>query len=190
MRLFTAIDLSDDIRTRLERLISKLRPEALLKWSPIDNLHITTKFIGEWPEERLDEVRSALAPVAQRPGFAVDVKGLGWFPNDRSPRVFWCGIEAAHELHSLAHDIDAALQAIGIEREQRKFTPHLTLARISHPVPLGRLRERVAELHDAAVGRLPVSCVHLYQSRPGSNASQYRKLHTFEFQSASAAGRA
>lgn len=190
MRLFTAIDLSEEVRMRLERLISSLRPEALLKWSPIDNLHVTTKFIGEWPERRLEEIRDALASLASRPAFSVDVRGFGWFPNERSPRVLWCGIAGSDKLQSLAQDIETALLPLGIAREARKYTPHLTLARISRPVPLDRMRERVSELRDAEVGSLPVDCVHLYQSQPGSNSSQYRKLQSYAFDAALAAGRA
>ena len=60
MRLFTAIDPSADVLLRLERLMSALRPEALIKWSPLDNLHVTIKFIGQWPESRLEELDDAL----------------------------------------------------------------------------------------------------------------------------------
>src|ERR1700760_3160588 len=59
MRLFTALELSPEVLIRLERLTSVLRPEALINWSPLDNLHITTKFIGEWPETRLDDLGGA-----------------------------------------------------------------------------------------------------------------------------------
>src|SRR4051812_1424562 len=81
MRLFTAIDLPDELLLRVERLISALRSEAFIKWSPIDNVHITTKFIGEWPEARLDELNRALGSVQPRNSFDVEVKGFGWFPN-------------------------------------------------------------------------------------------------------------
>ncbi|HSU59908.1 MAG TPA: RNA 2',3'-cyclic phosphodiesterase, partial [Bryobacteraceae bacterium] len=85
MRLFTAIHLTPEILLRLERLLSTLRAEALIKWSPLDNLHITTKFIGEWPEARLDELHEALGALAPREPFQVELKDLGWFPNERSP---------------------------------------------------------------------------------------------------------
>lgn len=188
MRLFTGIDLTDSIRTRLERLISSLRPEALLRWSPIDNLHVTTKFIGDWPQERLAEVRDALGGIERRGPFSIELKGLGWFPNERSPRVLWCGVEESGNLRALAGDIDAAFVPLGISRDERPYTPHLTLARINHPVPLGRLRERVAELREVAVGTLAVSGVHLYESQPGSNGTRYLKLHTVNFGSAASAG--
>jgi len=187
MRLFTAIGLTPEILVRLERLMSALRAEALIKWSPLDNLHITTKFIGEWPESRLDELHGSLAALAPRESFTVEVKDLGWFPNDRSPRVLWLGVHGGEALADLARETELCLQSLGIQREERRFSPHLTLARIKNPVPLRRLREKVNELQPAALGSFSVSHFTLFRSDPGSNASIYRKLRDYRFESAMAA---
>ncbi len=187
MRLFTAIDLPPDILMRLERLISALRPEALVHWSPIDNLHVTTKFIGEWPESRLDELHRVLAPLARREPFDMDVNALGWFPNERAPRVLWAGIHAGDGLRDLARQTEERLLQLGIRKEEREFSPHLTLARIKGPVPLRRLREKVQEMQPAELGQFAVSQFALYRSEPGSNASLYRKLREYRFGSAAAA---
>ena len=88
MRLFTAIDLPPDVLGRLDDLIGELRPLARIKWSPASNLHITTRFIGEWPEQRLPELRNTLAGVTSREPISIRIRGLGFFPNPRSPRVF------------------------------------------------------------------------------------------------------
>jgi RNA 2',3'-cyclic 3'-phosphodiesterase len=193
MRLFTGIDLPSDILLRLERLISALRPEALIKWSPLDNLHVTTKFIGEWPESRLEELHNALASIPGREPFEIEIKNLGWFPNERSPRVLWAGVydgqPPGEALMRLAQETDAKLEELGIKKEDRPFSPHLTLARIKNPVPLQRLRQRVAEMLPAAIGSFPVSRFVLYRSEPGSNASIYRKLGEYKFESAMAAGK-
>src|SRR5689334_19614087 len=146
MRLFTAIDLPTEVLLRLERLISALRPEALIKWSPLDNLHITTKFIGEWPEARLDELHEALSSVEPREPFDVEVRNLGWFPNERSPRVLWAGVDGGPALLKLVQDTENSLLAVGIPKEDRGFSAHLTLARIKNPVPLHRLRQKVEEM--------------------------------------------
>src|SRR5579884_1704502 len=132
MRLFTAIDLPPEILLRLDRLLSALRPEALVKWSPLDNLHVTTKFIGEWPEQRVPELHEALQKITRRQPFEVELKGLGWFPNERSPRVLWLGVEGGQPLAKLAKDIEQPLASLGIPPEEREFSPHLTLARIKH----------------------------------------------------------
>jgi len=187
MRLFTAIDLPQGILLRLERLVAALRPEALIKWSPLDNLHITTKFIGEWPEARIDELHEVLAEVAPRPPFEVEVRQLGWFPNERSPRVLWAGVHGGTALKSLAAETDERLASIGIPSENREFSPHLTLARIKSPVPLRGLRQKVEELQPAPVGKFQVSQFTLFRSDPGSNASIYRKLREYKFEAALAA---
>lgn len=187
MRLFTAIDLPTDILLRLERLISILRPEALVKWSPIDNLHLTTKFIGEWPESRVEELHDTLSSLLPREPFEVEVKDLGWFPNERSPRVLWAGVHGSEALVQLARDTEERLFLLGIAREGRPFTPHLTLARIKNPVPLTRLRQKVKELQPAALGTFSVSQFTLFRSDPGSNSSIYRKLRAYRFVSALAA---
>jgi RNA 2',3'-cyclic 3'-phosphodiesterase len=188
MRLFTAIDLPSDILLRLDRLLSALRPEALIKWSPIDNLHITTKFIGEWPELRVPELHDTLhRVVVKRQPFEVELKDLGWFPGERSPRVLWLGAENSSDLSILARDIEEALLTLGIPKEDRGFSPHLTLARIKGPVPLSNLRRKVQEMQPAAIGKFLVTHFSLFRSRPGTNASIYEKLSSYEFESVMAA---
>ncbi len=184
MRLFTAIDLPQEALLRLDRLVAALRPEALIKWSPLDNLHITTKFIGQWPEERMSELHSALDKVAPRSPFQVEIRNLGWFPNERSPRVLWAGVDGGEALKRLARETDEALAALGIAEEAREFSPHLTLARIKSPVPLRGLRQKVEEMREAVIGQFEVSQFNLFRSDPGSNSSIYRKLREYKFEAA------
>lgn len=190
MRLFTAIDLPQDILLRLERLVAALRREALINWSPLDNLHITTKFIGQWPEERLEELHEALLEVAPRSAFEVEIANLGWFPNERSPRVLWIGAQGGSAVSLLAKETEERLASLGIAREDRNFSPHLTLARIKSPVPLGALRKRVEELQPALIGKFQASQFALFRSDPGSNSSIYRKLREYKFKPTLAASNA
>jgi 2'-5' RNA ligase len=162
----------------LERLLDELRPAARVAWSPPANLHITTKFIGEWPESRLTELISALEGVPPRVPIPVAICRLGFFPNPRSPRVFWCGIEAPG-LDALAADTDRAASALGIEPEKRAFSPHLTLARIKEPVPLQALREKIAGLPSLDFGAFEVRSFFLYLSKLSPKGSVYTKLREF-----------
>ena len=187
MRLFTAIDLPAGVRLRLERLLSALRPEAPIKWSPLDNLHITTKFIGEWPEQRLDEIHDVLSQIAPREPFEISLRELGWYPNERAPRVLWVGVHAGPELTALAQQIETRLEALGVAREERPFSPHLTLARIKNPAPLQALRQKIERLQPAELGHFRVSHFSLFRSDPGSNASVYRKLRDYRLEAALAA---
>ncbi len=127
----------------LDSFLKPLRPTAKLSWSRLDNLHITTQFIGEWPEARLDEIKQALAGVPARGAIDIRVKGIGWFPNERRPRVLWAGIDGGEPLRALAQATGEALAKAGVAIEERAFTPHLTLARIREREPLGALHRAI-----------------------------------------------
>ena len=150
MRLFTGLDLPGEVVRNLDALVARLKPAARIQWSPPANLHVTTKFIGEWPEERLAELKSVLAALPERPPIQIAVSKVGFFPNTRAPRMFWCGIDAPG-LEALAADTDAATASLGVARENRAFSPHLTLG--AHQGPA----RPAAALHTpspAAVARL------------------------------------
>jgi RNA 2',3'-cyclic 3'-phosphodiesterase len=176
MRLFAGIDIPDPLKDRLDELVRRLRPKARLRWSPVHNLHITTKFIGEWPEERLEELKAALRTVNAAGPVKIAIRGLGWFPNPHHPRVFWVGVHAPPELAALATESDHVLATLGIEPEKRAFSPHLTLARISEPVDLAPLRKAVADLDSADFGSFTADCWWLYHSRLAPGGSVYTKL--------------
>lgn len=187
MRLFTAIDLPPDVLLRLERLLAALRPEANVNWSPVDNLHITTKFIGDWPESRLPEIDRALQTITALQPFTLSLENLGWFPNERSARVLWAGVKECSSLTLLANETETALEGLGISKEARPYSPHLTLARIRQPVALDSLKRKLRAMQPLCIGSCPVTRFVLYQSRPGSNASLYVKLHEYSLSASLAA---
>ncbi|SPF36931.1 2'-5' RNA ligase [Candidatus Sulfopaludibacter sp. SbA4] len=178
MRLFIGLDLPAGVIGNLEALLDQLRPTARIQWSPPANLHITTKFIGEWPETRVDELKSALRTVPSRPALGVHIRQLGFFPNPHSPRIFWCGIEAPG-LDALAADTDRATGTLGIAGEKREFSPHLTLARIKEKLDLQPLREKIAGLPSLDFGRFEARSFFLYQSQLRPTGSVYTKLAEF-----------
>ncbi len=180
MRLFTGIALPADITARLEQLVRDLRPTARIKWSQVANLHITTKFIGEWPEERLDEMKEALLAVPSPGPVEIAVRGVGWFPNPRSPRVLYAGIEAPDALHELARDTGRAVAELGVPEEKRSYSPHLTLARIKTPSGLGALKEVVENLPSTDFGTFTADRFHLYLSELRPRGSVYTSLAEFD----------
>jgi 2'-5' RNA ligase len=182
MRLFTGIDLPDEVRERLERLLIHLRPCAHLKWSPVYNLHVTLKFIGDWAEEKLPQLEAALHSTPRRPPIPTEVKELGWFPNPHHPRVFWAGVHGGEALAALVKDIDSGLAPLGIATEDRAFNAHLTLARIKEPAPLQALRSTIAALDSVEFGAFEVTRFYLYRSQPGPAGSIYTKLSQYSFE--------
>jgi len=178
MRLFTGLDLSPEVVGRLADLLERLRPAARIAWSPPENLHITTKFIGEWPEERLAQLKAALDAIPEAPPIPVRVAGLGFYPTPRSPRVFWCGVEAPG-LAELAARTDAATRGLGIASEKRPYSPHLTLARIREKTDLRKLHARIAALEPVALGSFEACAFFLYRSQLRPTGSVYTKLAEF-----------
>src|SRR5208282_6063632 len=108
MRLFTGLDLPAHVAAAIEKLLETLRPMARLRWTPVENLHVTTKFIGEWPEARLDEMKAALSGVPDRALISVAIREL-----ELKPRLFWAKVQAT-ALADLARDIDTAVAKLGV----------------------------------------------------------------------------
>ena len=183
MRLFTGIGIPPSLQDNLARLIDVLRPSAHLKWSAPYNLHLTTKFIGEWPPERLEELTAALRPLGSRGPIEIALRGMGWFPNPHSPRVLFAAVHAGPELEQLARDTDSVCARLGIEPETKRFSPHLTLARVKNPVPLPPLRQALAALQTQEFGSFTAHKFSLYLSKPGPAGSIYTELAEVPFQS-------
>ncbi len=178
MRLFTALALPPEVTGNLEDLLRRLRTTARISWSPPANLHITTKFIGEWPEARLGELRQALGEMPAGVPIDVRIRGLGFFPNARAPHNFWCGIEAPG-LERLAAATDGATAALGIARETRAFSPHLTLARIKDRPDLRELQRAISALASTEFGAFEARGFRLYSSQLKPTGSVYTKLAEF-----------
>jgi len=179
MRLFTAVDPAPEVLDRLCRLVSRLQPAAPLRWSRSDGLHITLKFIGEWPAEKLALLEQALRSVPAPAPFPVHVRRLGFFPPAGAPRVFWAGVDPCTELAQLAAHIDKALEPLGAAPEQRPYHPHLTLARIADRRGGERLRDALQAEGTPDFGAFLADRFFLYESRPGPGGSVYARLGEF-----------
>jgi 2'-5' RNA ligase len=179
MRLFTGISLEPSVLTKLTGAQHLLRSSARLKWSPPDNLHVTLKFIGQWPDERLGELQATLDAIPMVPAFPVDVSRFGFFPNPHRPHSFFAGVHAGPELAALAARIDGALAKIGCSPEQRPYTPHITLARIKRDDDVRGLRERIASMANQEFGSFDVTRFHLYESKQSAAGSVYTILASY-----------
>src|SRR4051794_32794087 len=129
MRLFIALDIDEAVREGLIRFVEGVRnfaPDA--RWVKPESLHVTLKFIGEQPDTTVEKVKQALAEISAA-ATRIEFGGYGFFPNPKSARVFWIGMESGPQLARLAAAIDEKTATLGIPKENRRFSPHLTLAR-------------------------------------------------------------
>jgi 2'-5' RNA ligase len=180
MRLFVAMDIPGDVRAALSAIVAKLRPICpKARWTRIEGLHVTLKFIGETPDARVPEIRSALALIAPRPPIAIHFRGLGFFPNAKWPRVFWAGVESGQDLAALAAAVEAALHPLSVAREDRAFAPHLTLARFDPPRSQDALQSSLEKLGALEFGGVTANEFHLYQSVLKRGGAEYTRLATF-----------
>lgn len=178
MRVFIAIDLPEEIRNRLAAMQSELRSTASsARWVAAESTHLTLKFIGEISEQRRDEVDAALAGLSWKE-FPVSVKGVGFFPGTRSPRVFWAGLHAS-TMEGLTQEIDARLERAGFDREKRAFRPHITLARAK----TGRLETTLVsaaeKFAETDFGAFTADRCFLYQNTLKPAGSVYTKLKEY-----------
>jgi 2'-5' RNA ligase len=187
MRLFVALEIPADVRENLAALIKSLRATSpQTRWVRPENLHVTLKFIGEMPETKLAAIRTALAGVRSERALTLDFRGLGFFPNEKHPRVFWAGIEASPNLKTLAADIDGATEKLGIPREQRPFSPHLTLARFEPSRLQETLRAAIRENAGREFGSLRTSQFHLIESKLKPSGAEYTTVESFRYAAAEA----
>jgi 2'-5' RNA ligase len=192
MRVFLGIDLDPEVRGRISRFIEGVEsfaPEA--RWVRPESLHLTLKFIGEQAPEQVEAITERMRRV-ESDAFDIRPAGYGFFPTVKAPRVFWIGIQAAPQLSELAEIVDMAVAELGIPREDRAYSPHLTLARASgRPGSPKRqkgdapnqvfavLEKRLAALGELDFGTMTAGEFILYQSQPSPGGSKYTKLQRF-----------
>lgn len=191
IRTFVAVELDEALRAaigraqaalrdKLDRELRRADPGTRIQWVRPESVHVTLKFLGDIEEDRVATVGQALerAVVGVAP-FALDVGGLGMFPEAGGPRVLWLGLSGPVEaMARLASAVDAALQEIGFPPEDRPFTPHLTLARVKE-----RSREVGRAMaacglpgRETAVGRLEVRALALMKSELRPTGARYTRL--------------
>lgn len=173
IRLFTAIELPEAIKTRLSFLQGGV-PGA--RWSHKENLHLTLRFIGEVDGATANDIDDVLGGL-KVPPFELTLKGAGEF-GGREPHSLWIGVAPNEALHRLASKIESALQRMGLAAETRKYTPHVTIARL-RDAPIAKVREYLSDHSLFDSGAFPVREFALYSSHPSSAGSLYRTERTY-----------
>ena len=182
LRTFIAVDIDSSARGELALVQSRLKKElpGKISWSEPKNIHLTLKFLGDTDFEKVEAVRKKLREIAVTYNpFALELSGLGAFPNEKNPRVIWAGLSASPEsgLFKLVGGIEKEFFALGFDRERNAFHPHLTL---------GRVKQLKANLLPAVFGRISLSKISFkvediifFQSTLSSRGPTYTKIAVF-----------
>jgi 2'-5' RNA ligase len=178
MRVFIAVDLPPELRKDLAKLQREMaRLTDTVRWVASESVHITLKFIGEVAEKRLEDIDTALAGLTWKP-FEITVRGVGFFPEKRSARVLWAGMEAP-TMQNLAEELDSRLERLGFEKESRTLRPHITLARARHSRIDSSLVTAASKYVDNEFGSFTVDRVYLFKSILKPAGAEYERLKEY-----------
>jgi RNA 2',3'-cyclic 3'-phosphodiesterase len=185
LRCFLAVKLPLEATNRVAEAQAQLKAaEPKWKWVPLENFHLTMKFLGEIERPQLEALWGAVqAQLEAVRAIRVQLKGLGVFPNARAPRVAWAGVETgAAELAELADKIETACEAYGFPREQRPFTAHLTIGRAREVKPAPELMTVLEAFKETVFGEGTVDRVLLMQSTLTRAGAVYNSIFEQELQ--------
>lgn len=136
MRTFIAIELPKEIKQELAKIQEQLKASgADVKWVKPESIHLTLKFLGEIEERKLEQINQILQEVTKNKStFQASISSLGAFPKIQYPRVIWVGINNGDEqTKKLAEDLEERIEKIGIPKEKRVFSTHITIGRVRTP---------------------------------------------------------
>lgn len=183
IRSFIAVDLSPEVCQKVSEVSAQLKqqiPGNVLRWTPVSNVHLTLKFLGDVSTSNLDVLKEVLQrEAARRPAFTLKSGSLGAFPSTNRPRVIWIGVQAPPELFALQHGLEDELARLGYAREEREFSPHLTLARVGRnatPHDIQQIGEALKGTKVGELGSTRVEAVHLFRSDLRPEGSLYTRL--------------
>jgi 2'-5' RNA ligase len=185
MRLFVAIELSDDVKGEIAKVQQQLRATgADAAWTRPEGVHLTLKFLGEVPDVKVPEIRKALAAAVAGTGTCrVEIKGAGAFPNTKSPRVVWLGVAGERErLATLQASVEQAMQVLGFEPEDRTFSPHLTVARVKFLRKRDNWQQWIAAIADREFGGFVAARVSLMKSELHPAGAVYTEIGSIELE--------
>lgn len=179
-RIFIAVKVhpDDNFRSKVSHVRSALAGERI-KWTYEKNIHVTLVFLGDTMEDVIPAIGQMLDENCSDFGaFDIKIKGFGVFKNLRDPHVLWAGIDHSEKLASLNRIITAGLNKMGIDTEDRHFSPHLTLGRMKFINDKETLKTLISFHNNDDIQNETVSEVILYESVPGQSGPQYKPVYT------------
>jgi len=191
IRAFIAAPVPGEILKRIRDLQQELNPAGGggVRWVRPEAIHLTFHFLGDIDSGKVSELDAVMGEAAGKiPPFRIRVRGLGAFPHLKRPRVFWVGLDAGEEIHTLHHQLGQGLKRLRYRVESRAFRPHLTLARVRSFDGLGPLIREFTNGREREFGEGEIREVVLYRSELKPGGAEYTSLRTQFFQGAETTG--
>ena len=182
MRLFVAIELSSVVKEEIGRIQSELKSLGFgdLSYSNPAQSHLTLKFLGDVPQDSLRDIIEALETAAKdAQPFRMLLDNVGWFPPNGTPRVIWVAVsedDSAGQLAALARSCEDGFEALGCAREDRQFSPHITVARVKQALVSKRLTSVLKEIKAVPVETF-VTHLSLFESKLQSSGAVHSLIH-------------
>lgn len=178
MRIFIGIKFGDKTREEIEKALKPFKKIASpIKWVKTGNIHLTLKFIGEVPPEKVTRIEESLSESKFNVGdFDLKIAGFGKFGRGSELNILWMGIEKNEKLEEIYRRIEDALRAIGIPKEKRPFKPHLTVGRNKKRYNFKPILERLQENAETFVCNFRVKAFQIFKSELFSTGPVYSVL--------------
>jgi len=178
MRCFIAIELPEGVKSALEGLQEEFKKCGVdVRWVKPENIHLTLKFLGNIDEKKVKEIVKRIERVCDKyESFSLEARGVGVFPSLHAPRVLWAGIKGNSPLKWLQSDVEDEMASMGFKREDREFTPHLTIGRFKSFTDKKELANKI-ELHkDNSFGWINVKAIVLMKSDLRPSGAEYTRI--------------
>ncbi len=184
LRTFIAINVPPAVLDTIIRIQNRFKSLGLhASWVKPGNIHLTLKFLGDTDPDRIPGIQNKLtATLAPFAPLQLSLDSAGVFPDFKSPRVLWVGLQEEETLETLQSEIEKTLESVGFPGDQRPFSPHLTLARIKSPKGKKALKDELDAVNQEGIDPHPfeVGDIHLYESQLTPKGSIYTVLANFK----------
>lgn len=180
MRVFIGVKLSGLLKKEISKICEVLKKSnADVKWVEVENIHLTLKFLGEVKEEKLTDLNCIEKVVQNNSPFVFEIQGMGTFPNLKRPRVIWIGISNGKEdIINICKSLNEVLYKVGFKKEQREFSPHITIGRVKSNKNLSNL---ISSISKVTISNLKeeVKSIYLIKSVLTSKGPVYTDIKEF-----------